>query len=144
MKELISIVIPVYNALPYLEECLASATSQSYSNLEIIVINDGSTDASEGVARKFAEADKRIKLHSQENQGLGYTRNRGIRISSGNYIFFLDADDAIPKNAISSLATAIARNDADYAVGKVVRFNESRMYVPIRHLNLTCTSKQGW
>lgn len=143
MKELISIVIPVYNALPYLEECLASATSQSYSNLEIIVINDGSTDASEGVARKFAEADKRIKLHSQENQGLGYTRNRGIALSRGNYIFFLDADDAIPKNAISSLATAIARNDVDYAVGKVVRFNESRMYVPIRHLEFNLYQQAG-
>lgn len=143
MKELISIVIPVYNALPYLEECLASASGQSYHNLEIIVINDGSTDASEGVVRKFAEADKRIKLYSQENRGLGYTRNWGIGLSSGNYIFFLDADDAIPKNAITSLAAAIAKNDADYAVGKVVRFNESRMYVPIRHLEFNLYQQAG-
>lgn len=143
MKELVSIVIPVYNAVPYLEECLASAVGQTYPNLEFIVINDGSTDNSGQVIHSFAASDERIRHYTQENRGLGFTRNRGIGLSSGKYIFFLDADDAIPENAISVLAAAAEKKGADYAVGKVVRFNENRMYVPIRHLDFNLYQKAG-
>ncbi|WHY33824.1 glycosyltransferase family 2 protein [Cytobacillus firmus] len=134
MSELVSIIIPVYNAAPFLEECLQSVAGQSYKSIEAIVINDGSTDNSEAIIKRFIEGDNRFKLHSQENHGLGYTRNRGISLSKGKYVFFLDSDDTIPEKAIESLTAAIENQEVDYAVGKVIRFNEERKYVPIRHL----------
>lgn len=141
MRELVSIIIPVFNALPYLEECLASAINQSYRQLEIIVIDDGSTDGGIRVVKKYADADSRIQVHSQNNHGLGYTRNRGIALSKGKYLFFLDADDIIPPHAIRSLVAAAERKNADYAVGQVLRFNERRMYVPVRHLEFNMYRK---
>lgn len=143
MSELVSIIIPVYNAAPFLEECLQSVAGQSYKSIEAIVINDGSTDNSEAIIKRFIEGDNRFKLHSQENHGLGYTRNRGISLSKGKYVFFLDSDDTIPKKAIESLTAAIENEKVDYAVGKVIRFNEERKYVPIRHLEFNLyTSNQ--
>lgn len=137
MPSLVSIVIPVYNAIPYLDECLASVLAQTYPHIEVIMINDGSTDDSEKQLSEFAVSDERFKLYSQENHGLGYTRNRGLSLSKGKYIFFLDADDTIPKKAIKLLVAAAEENDADYAVGKVVRFNENRRYIPIRHVEFS-------
>lgn len=130
----VSIVIPVYNSAPYLDSCLNSVVKQTYQSFEVIIINDGSTDNSEEIIKRYEKSDKRFKLFSQENHGLGYTRNKGIHLSKGKYIFFLDSDDLIPHNAIELLVNAIEKNNADYAVGKVVRFNNNRKYIPIRHL----------
>lgn len=143
MAELVSVVIPVYNAIPYLEECLASVKAQTYSHLEIIMVNDGSTDKSEELLRSYADKYPHFHMYNQTNHGLGYTRNRGISLSNGKYIFFLDADDEIPTKAIESLVLAAERSDADYAVGKVVRFNESRKYIPIRHLEFGLYQQKG-
>ena len=135
MAELVSIIIPTYNAEQYLEECLDSVVSQTYPDLEVIVINDGSYDASEAIIKRYAASFPAIQYHSQENRGLGFTRNMGIGLSKGKYLFFLDADDTMPENAIRSLVKAAEKSEADYAVGKVVRFNEERKYVPIRHVD---------
>lgn len=143
MHEVVSVVIPVYNALPYLEECLLSVSGQTYRHLEIIIINDGSSDESGNVIANIAATDPRIRLHEQENQGLGFTRNKGIDLSTGKYIFFLDADDILPKNAIQSLLAAVKHKDVDYAVGKVVRFTNDRMYIPVRHLEFNLYNKSG-
>lgn len=143
MSELVSIVIPVYNAIPYLDECLASVKSQTFSNYEVIMVNDGSTDDSEELLHAYAIRDSRFKVYNQENHGLGYTRNRGISLSRGKYIFFLDADDSIPQKAIESLFQAVEKSHADYAVGKVVRFNENRKYIPIRHLEFNLYRDSG-
>ncbi len=140
--ELVSIMIPVYNAADFLEACLDSVLTQTYSNLEIIVINDGSTDMSEDIVMRYAQTSSSIRYYKQENQGLGYTRNEGIKLSRGKYLFFLDADDTIPKNAIRFLVEALEESQADYAVGKVVRFNEDRSYIPIRHVDFNLYEKQ--
>ncbi|WP_281863165.1 glycosyltransferase family 2 protein [Planomicrobium okeanokoites] len=134
MSAKVSIIVPVYNGIPYLKECLGSAASQTYHDIEVIVINDGSTDDSKKIINEFTAADTRFKLFTQENHGLGYTRNRGISLSKGEFVFFLDADDKIPKNAIQLLVEAIEKSQADFAAGKVVRFNKSRKYIPPRHL----------
>ncbi|TWT07161.1 glycosyltransferase family 2 protein [Planococcus sp. CPCC 101016] len=134
MAILVSIVIPVYNAIPYLEACLESVAMQTYKNLEVVAINDGSTDLSEETLQRFAQNDKRFRVYSQDNHGLGYTRNRGISLSSGSYIFFLDSDDIIPPKAIRSLVEAAEESGADYAVGKVIRFDKERQYAPPRHV----------
>lgn len=134
MAILVSIVIPVYNAIPYLEACLASVAMQTHKNFEVIAINDGSTDLSEEVLQQHAQNDKRFHVYSQDNQGLGFTRNRGISLSSGSYIFFLDSDDIIPPKAIHSMVEAAEKSAADYVVGKVIRFDKNRQYAPPRHV----------
>lgn len=133
MTEKVSIIVPVYNTAPYLSSCLNSVKNQSYKNIEIIVINDGSTDNSTELIKKYVELDNRFVLYEQSNQGLGYTRNRGLSLSNGKYIFFLDSDDILPKNAILDLVQAIESSKADYVAGKVLRFNKKRKYVPKRH-----------
>ena len=95
MKDLISVIVPVYNVKNYLEKCLDSIINQTYKNLEIILINDGSTDESLDICYMYEKKDKRIKVYNQENHGLSYTRNRGIELARGKYIGFVDSDDVI-------------------------------------------------
>jgi len=133
MSVLVSVIIPVFNSAPYLDACLRSVLKQNYKELEIVIINDGSTDNSLEIIEEFIKIDNRIKVLNQENHGLGYTRNRGILESHGRYLFFLDSDDILPENSIQTLVNATLMYDADYSVGKVLRFNSERRYVPIRH-----------
>lgn len=105
---LVSIIIPVYNVELYIEKCLFSVTNQSYKHLEIIIVNDGSTDNSEDIILNFQKKDKRIIYIKRKNGGLGAARNTGIEISSGKYICFVDSDDWIDLNYIKiMLQTAI-------------------------------------
>lgn len=96
----VSIIVPVYNAAPYLDECINSIREQTYPHLQIILINDGSTDASEEICRRHAIEDDRILVCTQTNQGLVATRNRGISLATGRYISFVDADDYLEKEII--------------------------------------------
>lgn len=94
MKQpLVSIVVPIYNVENYLAKCLESLIHQTYSNIEIIAVNDGTKDNSLAIAQKYSEIDKRIVLISQKNQGLSAARNTGIKHATGDYICFLDSDD---------------------------------------------------
>lgn len=98
-KKLVSVVIPAYNAEHYLEETLKSVMQQDYRHLEIIVVDDGSKDQTSAIARKLAKEDNRIQYVYQENQGVSAARNHGYRLSNGNYLGFLDADDIwLPEN----------------------------------------------
>lgn len=92
-SELVSIVIPIYNAQKYLEECLASVLKQSYSNLEIICVNDGSTDKSDEILG--AVRDNRVIYVRQDNKGVSSARNHGLQMAKGEWILFLDADDVL-------------------------------------------------
>lgn len=94
----ISIIIPIYNAEKYLKRCLNSLITQSLNDIEIICINDGSTDSSLKILEEYAKNDKRIKLYSQINSGQGMARNYGINLAQGEYISFIDADDFIDKD----------------------------------------------
>lgn len=101
--KLISIVVPIYNSEKTLNRCIESVIAQDYSNLEIILINDGSNDKSDDICRIYLKKDIRIKYYYQENQGVSSARNRGIDIAKGEYIIFIDSDDYIEKNMISSM-----------------------------------------
>ena len=90
---LVSVIIPVYNVEKYLEKCLESIAKQSYENLQIILVDDGSTDASSQICDTFAERDKRVVVYHNENHGPGYSRNYGIDRSEGDFITFVDSDD---------------------------------------------------
>ena len=102
----VSVVIPVYNAEKYLCECLDSAAGQTLRDVEILCIDDGSTDNSAAVVAQYIKKDPRIRLIRQENSGSGAARNRGIRTARGEYIAFLDADDFYPEAATLESFTA--------------------------------------
>lgn len=127
---LISIIIPVFNKEKYINDCLKSVLNQNYKNLEIIVINDGSTDNSGNIIKKWMEKDSRIKYIYQKNNGVASARNKGIEIAKGDYIFFLDADDLIKENTISTLVKyakienpdIIAANYCKYIDGRIVKY----------------------
>lgn len=99
----VSVVIPVYNVEPYLAECLDSAVSQSLKDIEIICVNDGSTDGSGDILRQYAQADARITVIEQENRGLSGARNTGAESAAGEYLYFLDSDDYIRTDALQGL-----------------------------------------
>lgn len=124
MKPLISIVIPIYQVADYVRNCLISVQNQTYDNIEIILVNDGTKDDSMGRISDLIESDKRIVVIHQENQGAAAARNKGIDVSSGEYIFFLDADDTITTDAIACLYNVLQEFPAQVAVGGVGYYNK--------------------
>jgi len=124
-RKLISIVIPVYNVKEYLEECLISVVNQSYSNLEIILVDDGSKDGSTEICKKFADNDSRIKLVLQENHGVAHARKAGVQVSTGDYLGFVDADDYIDGEYIEKLVAFMQKADVVTA-GYYIDYETSR------------------
>ena len=120
MKELISVIIPVYNEEKYIDKCLLSVINQTYKNIEIIIVNDGSTDRSLNICRKYK--DKRIKIYNKENGGLSSARNYGLDKANGNYIYFIDSNDFIELNALESLYNAI--KDYDIVIGNYYQYKD--------------------
>lgn len=112
MEELISIIVPVYNTELYLEECLSSIQKQTYKNLEIIVVDDGSSDKSGVICDLFAEKDKRFKVFHQENKGQATARNTGLKKATGKYIGFVDSDDYIEQEMFEELYHAAQSSGA--------------------------------
>lgn len=121
MKEKISIIIPIFNTEKYLEECINSVLCQTYKNLEILLINDGSTDKSLLICEKYKKIDDRIKLYSKKNGGLSDARNYGIEKAKGDFIFFLDSDDIIQKNTIEIMSKYL-ENDSTMVICDFDRF----------------------
>ena len=112
---MISVIVPVYNASKYINDCIDSILNQTYKDFELILINDGSSDNSLNIIEKYKEQDNRIKVFSQENKGVSYTRNRGIDIAKGNYLMFIDSDDWIEINALEKMLEIIEKYNADVA-----------------------------
>lgn len=110
----ISIILPIYNVAPYLDDAFQSLLNQTYSDFEIIAVNDGSTDNSLDVIKKYATLDKRIKYISQTNQGQSAARNFGMQYANGDYIYFMDADDKIEKSTLKTCFEYIERTKADF------------------------------
>lgn len=122
-----SVVILVYNSERYLEECITSVINQSYKNLEIILVNDGSTDKSLRIYNSFAKKDSRIIVESQSNQGPGSARNCGVRKSSGNFVTFVDSDDFISPSFIESHMNQIITNNIQLTVSGIKIFSNSKL-----------------
>lgn len=113
----VSIIIPVYNAEKYIEKCLQSVIRQTYNNLEIIIVNDGSKDSSKIICDQFQRLDKRIAvINNDENRGVGFSRNCGIRAADGDYIIFVDCDDIIDNNYVEELLKSVAIDKFDLAI----------------------------
>lgn len=115
-KPLISVVVPVYKAEVYLSQCVNSILNQTYSNLEIILINDGSPDRSGEMCDSFSQKDLRVRVYHQKNQGVSAARNRGVKASMGQLIAFVDADDWIEPDYIQYLLELTCRSQCDAAV----------------------------
>ena len=117
MKRKVSVLIPCYNGERFLETCIRSLQQSTYADLEIIIVNDGSTDQSEALARRLAEQDERIRVFSQENAGVCAARNAAMAQATGDYIFFCDADDFVPPNAIELLLKEAEAYESDITAG---------------------------
>lgn len=126
MNKLVSIIIPMYNVAEYINDLLFSVTHQTYENIEIVIIEDGSTDRTLELCNIWAEKDCRIKLISQANSGVSYSRNIGITHSKGEYIYFMDADDYIDLDYIENLTNSIKNSDIAVS-GYVVHNSESEV-----------------
>ena len=111
-NELISIIIPVYNCEEYLEICIKSVLNQTYDKFELILINDGSKDSSGEICKKYSNIDKRVIYINQNNIGVSRTRQKGINISKGEYLTFIDSDDYIDKNYLLNLYNNIKQSTA--------------------------------
>lgn len=118
---LLSVVIPVYNVEAYLEECVLSVVGQTYKRLQIILVDDGSTDGSLRLAKKLARVDRRICVISKKNNGLGSARNTGIARARGKYIAFVDSDDIVPKKAYQVMLESLNTTGSDFVVGSINR-----------------------
>src|SRR6188472_365311 len=118
---LVSVVVPVYQVEDYLAECLDSLLRQAYRRLEIVVVDDGSTDRSAQIARAYADRDGRIVMVRQDNAGLGAARNTGLDHCTGELVTFVDSDDRVPPAAFLRMVRALEQSGSDFVVGAVTR-----------------------
>ena len=118
--EKISVIIPIYNVEKFVKEGIESVLNQTYTNLEIILVDDGSKDSSSAICDEYSKLDKRIKVIHKENGGLSTARNAGLDIATGKYIMFLDADDTYEPNSCEVLYNEIEKRDADFVIGNYI------------------------
>ncbi|MGH3023383.1 MAG: CDP-glycerol glycerophosphotransferase family protein [Gaiellaceae bacterium] len=121
MRPRVSVVVPMYNVAPYLEECLESLAQQTMADLEVVIVDDGSTDASPEIAERFAARDPRFRLVHQANAGLGAARNTGARHATGEFLAFVDSDDLVTRHAYELLLGALDHTGSDIASGSARR-----------------------
>jgi CDP-glycerol glycerophosphotransferase len=126
----LSVIVPFYNVEAYLAECLDSILSQSFDNVEVILVDDGSPDGSREIADSYAARDRRVRVVSRANGGLGAARNTGIREARGRYLTFVDSDDVIPPGAWAALVGSAQRSGSDVVVGAPNRFDSAHSWSP--------------
>ena len=116
MKPLVSVIIPVYNVEKYLHQCLNSLITQTLKDIEIICVDDGSTDSSWRILQEFAQKDNRVIIHQQHNLHAGVARNNGLKIAKADYVMFLDSDDFFESNMLEDLYNQIIKEGSDAAI----------------------------
>ncbi|MCQ2242343.1 glycosyltransferase family 2 protein [Treponema sp.] len=137
MSDLVSIVVPVYNVELYLERCLNSIINQTYKNIEIICVDDGSTDNSGNICDIYKEKDSRIKVIHKENGGLSDARNTGLLNANGKWILYVDSDDYIELDSVEKLTGCVAdEEDVDIVVGSGKRIENGKTMSSYNHTNL--------
>lgn len=123
----ISVILPVYNSQEYLKECLDSILNQTFKDIEVLCINDGSSDRSLEILRDYG-ADKRITVIDQENMGVAKTRNKALKMVKGRYVYFMDSDDYLDSNAFKKLHDNLVSNDSDFCIMKAIFVNGNEKY----------------
>lgn len=124
MRPLITVIVPVYNVEQYLRQCLDSILNQTYQEIEVLLINDGSTDASDEICREYAERDNRIRYFVKENGGLSDARNYALDRAEGEYVTFVDSDDFLMEQALEKLYATSLLGESDLVVGFFCYFEE--------------------
>ena len=124
-QALISVIIPVYNVEEYLRECIDSVLNQTFSDFEVILVNDGSTDSSGEICDEYVEKDERVTVIHQKNGGLSVARNIGLSEANGKYVYFLDSDDYISENALATLLNIAENDSSDIVFFDAVSFTDT-------------------
>ncbi|MCD8304108.1 MAG: glycosyltransferase [Prevotellaceae bacterium] len=127
-KPEISVIVPVYNVRKYLQECIESVIAQSFSEWELLLVDDGSTDGSGAVCDEYAQKDKRIRVFHKENGGVSSARNLGLDNAEGEWIAFLDGDDYFPKETLKVLHDKACSSKADLIIGKALMLDNGSLY----------------
>lgn len=131
---MISIIIPIYNAEKYIKRCVSSVIDQSYNKLEILLVNDGSTDNSLNICEAFATKDNRIKVISQDNGGVSKARNTGLRLAKGEYVMFLDSDDYMLPDMCKTMLDVLYSKQADCVICGIQE-PEGGLWCPLRNID---------
>ena len=116
MKPLVSVIVPIYNVEKYLSKCIDSIISQTYENIEILLIDDGSTDSCPEICDSYAKKDPRVKPYHKQNEGLSKTRNFAISVMTGDYYCFVDGDDSVHSDYIMTMYNTMIENQADLSM----------------------------
>lgn len=124
----ISVILPVYNSENYLRQCLDSLVNQSFKDIEILCIDDESSDGSLNILKEYEKNDERIKVISQENMGVAKTRNKALSMVNGNFTYFMDSDDYLDTNALKKLHDNIISNDSDFCIMKALFIKNGEQY----------------
>ena len=120
----ISVIVPVYKVEPYLHRCVDSILAQTFTDFELILVDDGSPDNCPAICDEYAKKDSRVHVIHQKNGGLSAARNAGICVAKGNYLFFADSDDVVPEDCLRQLKKACDEQHADIALGEIKKFKE--------------------
>lgn len=139
----LSVVVPVYNVADYLGECLDSLLGQSLTELEVIAVDDGSTDGSAEILRERASRDRRLRVLTQANAGPGAARNRAVAEARGEFLTFCDGDDRVPTAAYAYLVDSLRESGSDFVVGRARRFDSSGLVGPARVRGVHSTDRRG-
>lgn len=139
---LISIIVPIYNIAPYIRACLDSCVEQTYRDIEVICVDDGSTDESGYIADEYAAHDKRFRVIHKANGGLPSARKAGIEAAKGEYVFHLDGDDNIPLDAIEKLIAVATKESADIVIGDSVTITDTAHYETNSGITRPLTSEE--
>lgn len=131
----ISVIVPIYNVEKYLPHCIDSIIAQTFTDFELLLIDDGSKDMSSVICDKYAEKDSRIRVFHKENGGVSSARNVGIKKSVGNFLCFIDADDILQQNALTDLYNCIVNNKADFSLGSCYKLKAGKLYPFISNEN---------
>ena len=143
-RPLISVIVPVYNVAKYMDRCMKTVCGQTYKNLEILVIDDGSTDGSSALCDKWAAADSRIRLIRQPNQGLSAARNTALDVATGEWIAFVDSDDWIERDMYEGLCRVAVENDADIvACGHIREYSKKSKVRSVSDIVKTVTPDEA-
>lgn len=133
MEKLVSIIVPAYNTEQYIEKCLNSLLMQTYQHFEVLLIDDGSNDATTEICQGFANKDSRIRFFQQTHAGVSCARNRGLLEMNGEYLAFLDSDDWLEPEALQSLITKAEENDADIVFFNMTYEEEGKSYLRVEN-----------
>ena len=137
----VSVIVPVYNVYKYLDKCLNSLVNQTLKDIEIIIVNDGSTDSSLEIINKYASKYSNIKIINNTNHGQGYSRNVGIKLASSPYIYFLDGDDYLEYDALSIMYNKIVENNSDIVVCDIYKIYDNSKKIFKNFINYSDSNK---